>query len=354
MAVPYSRTVGALSAAAVALVVLSACARTDSPASPSDKDTGKVTVACGATEEWCTAMTAAFTRKTGIKAEYVRLSSGEAVARIQAGKANPEFDVWHGGPADGYAAAVAQQLLENYVSPNAAAIPDRYKDPAGSWTGVYVGLLGFCSNTKILAEKHVAVPQSWQDLLNPALKRDIGIAHPSTSGTAYTAMWTQVALHHGDQDAALGYMKQLHPNVLQYSKSGAAPAQQAARGEVGVGVIFSHDCVAAQEQGFKDLTVSFPAEGTGYEVGGVALVKGAHNPVSAREYIDWALTAEAQEIGPAAKAYQAPTNPTAKVSDKTADLSKVKVIDYDVDAAGKAKKDLTKRFDTEVASAPKA
>jgi iron(III) transport system substrate-binding protein len=317
-------------------------------------DGGKVVVACGATEEWCAAMTAAFTAATSIGAEFVRLSSGEALARIKAGRDNPEFDVWHGGPADGYAAAAEDGLLDPYVSPGAADIPARYKDADGTWTGVYVGVLGFCGNTRILAEKHVPVPESWQSLLNPALRQNVGIAHPSTSGTAYTALWTQVALHGGAADGAMAYMKRLHPNVLQYSKSGAAPAQQVARGEIGVGIVFSHDCVATREQGFTDLQVTFPSEGTGYEVGGVALVKGAHNPVSARRYIDWALTPAAQEIGPGVRSYQAPTNPKARRSDKTADLATLKLVDYDSGAAGTHKPELIRRFDAEVAKAPKS
>ena len=355
MAPPQHRRVrAALALLAATALAAAGCARSDAADPAAAKDSGKVVVACGATEEWCNAMTTQFTKATGVKAEFVRLSSGETVARLQAGKANPEFDVWHGGPADGFVAAGEQGLLDPYVSANAAVIPDRYKDRGGVWTGVYVGVLGFCNNTKILAEKKVAAPQSWQDLLNPGLSKDVGIAHPSTSGTAYTMLWTQATLHQGNADAALDYMKRLHPNVLQYSKSGIAPAQQAARGEVGVGVIFSHDCVATQEQGFKDLSLTFPAEGTGYEVGGVALVHGAHNPVSARKYIDWTLTPAAQEIGPSVKSYQVPTNPTAKLSDKTVDLTKVKLVDYDVAAAGRAKKDLTKRFDAEVAQAPKS
>jgi iron(III) transport system substrate-binding protein len=334
------------------LVISTACARADG-GDRRGGDSGKVVVACGATEEWCAAMTAGFTRATGVRAEFVRLSSGEAVARLSAGRANPEFDVWHGGPADGYAAAAEQGLLAAYTSPNATAIPATYKDPGGVWTGVYLGILGFCNNTRVLADKSVAEPRSWRDLAGAGLGRNVGIAHPSTSGTAYTALWTQVTLHGGDTDAALRYMRQLHPNVLQYSKSGAAPAQQAARGEVGVGVIFSHDCVATRDQGFPDLTTTFPAEGTGYEVGGVALVGGAPNPSSARRYIDWALTPAAQEIGPSVRSYQVPTHPAAKISDKTVDPRTVRLVDYDVAAAGRAKKDLTKRFDTEVAQAPK-
>ncbi len=339
---------------AAVLIAASGCARENTGTTPDSQDGGVVHVACGATEEWCAATAQAFTKKTGVKADFVRLSSGEALARIKAGKSNPEFDVWYGGPADGYAAGANDGLLENYVSPNASVIPARYKAGDGSWTGIYVGVLGFCGNQKVLTDKGVTQPQSWADLLNTKLAKQIGIAHPSTSGTAYTALWTHVLLNGGSEDKGLDYMRKLHPNVLQYTKSGAGPAQMAARGEVALGVIFSHDCVATKESGFNDLTITFPSEGTGYEIGGIAMVKGAKNPVSAKKYIDWALTAEAQEIGPTVKSYQLPTNPQAKTSEKVADLSKLKLVEYDAVAAGKAKPALTKRFDNEVAQAPKS
>lgn len=343
-----------LALAAGVVLAAAGCARETGGSTPDAADGGVVHVVCGATEEWCAATTARFSTRTGIRADFVRLSSGEALARIKGGRGNPEFDVWYGGPADGFAAGAAEGLLERYVPPNADVIPTRYRDPSGLWTGVYVGALGFCSNPELLAEVGVGVPDSWADLLDPRLARNIGIAHPSTSGTSYTALWTQVLLAGGSQDRALEYMRKLHPNVLQYTKSGVAPAQMTARGEVAVGVIFSHDCVAAKEAGFPDLVVSFPAEGTGYETGGVALVKGAKNPVSARAFVDWALTVEAQEIGPTVKAYQFPTNPAAKVSDKVVDLAAITLVDYDAVAAGAAKTALNRRFDAEVARAPKS
>lgn len=349
-----SRRSAALTVALTASIALSAAGCAREGGGSASKDGGVVHVVCGATEDWCAATTKKFSETTGLKADFVRLSSGEALARIKAGKGNAEFDVWYGGPADGYSAAGEENLLEPYVSSNASVIPDKYKAADGTWTGVYVGALGFCSNTKLLAEKGLTPPDSWADLLDPKLAKDIGIAHPSTSGTAYTALWTQVQLAGGDQGKALAYMRKLHPNVLQYTKSGAAPAQMTARGEVAVGVIFSHDCVATMEGGFPDLKVTFPAEGTGYETGGVAIVKNAKNPTSAKKFIDWALTTEAQEIGPSVKAYQFPTNPNAKVSDKVVALSTITLVQYDAVAAGKAKSALNKRFDAEVAQAPKS
>ena len=39
----------------------------------------------------------AFEKETGIKVDWVRLSSGEAVARLEAEKANPRASIWVGG-----------------------------------------------------------------------------------------------------------------------------------------------------------------------------------------------------------------------------------------------------------------
>ena len=323
------------------------------PTAPPAKSGGKLTVLCGAQEDWCQAMTKAFQAETGIETNYVRLSSGEAVARLGASKDNPEFDVWHGGPADGYMAAKNGGLLEPYVSPNAAQIPAQAKDKDGAWTGVYVGTLGFCSNKSVLDKLGVAVPASWEDLLNPKLKGQVSMAHPATSGTAFTAFWTQVTLNNYDVDKAFAYFKKLHNNILQYTKSGSAPGTMAGRGEVAVAIIFSADCVKFNEEGMKDLVVSFPKEGTGYEVGGVAVIKGAKNPAAAQKYVDWALTAKAQEIPPTVKSYELPTNPSAKVSDKSVKLAEIKLVDYDFIKSAAQKKAITEKFDADIAPAPK-
>jgi iron(III) transport system substrate-binding protein len=313
---------------------------------------GEITVLCGATEEWCEANVSAFTEKTGIAANFVRLSSGEAAARLEAGKASPEFDVWHGGPADGFVAAAERDLLEPYVSPAADVVKPELKAADGSWTGVYVGVLGFCSNKTVLQKLGAPAPASWQDLLDPRLAKNVSVAHPSTSGTGYTALWTQVTLAGGDQAQGMHYMTSLRPNILQFTRSGVGPIQQVGRGEIATGIVFSHDCVKSQEEGFTDLEVTYPREGTGYEVGGVAVVKNARNPEGAKAYIDWSLSKEAQEIGPSVGSYQLPTNPAATVSDKSAKLADLTLVNYDVAGAGAAKSDLVKRFDAEISAPP--
>lgn len=357
---------------AVALLVVGACgggagapaasapgAAASAPGAPAaqqgcgPKGSGALTILGTPQEEYVQGVTKAFEAECGIKMSYVRLSSGEALAKLRADKANPQFSVWWGGPADSFIAADKEGLLEPYVPKNVDKIPAKYRDAKGVWTGIYVGALGLAVNTKILKEKNLPEPTSWADLTKPIYKGQISVAHPASSGTSYTMVATQMFLNNKDIEKGFAYMKAFHPNVLQYTKSGAAPARQAGQGEVAIGIVFSHDTVAAIEGGFKDLKIVFPSEGTGYEIGGMALVKGASDPVAAKTFMDWAITAKAQELAPTFKAYQIPTNSEAKVSEKSVKLGSVKTVDYDFQWAGTNKKAIIDRFSNEVAPQPR-
>lgn len=350
-----------LLAVALAGLILSACGTP----SPSPAAGGSGSAPCGPTgsgaltilgtpqEEYIQGITKAFENECKIKTTYIRLSSGEALAKLKADKANPQFSVWWGGPADGFIAANNEGLLEPYKPKGVDKIPAKYKDAKGVWTGIYVGALGVALNTKVLKDKNLPEPTSWADLAKPAYKGQISMAHPASSGTSYTMMATQMFLNGKDIEKGFAYLKLFHKNVLQYQKTGAAPARLAGQGEVAIGVVFSHDIVAAIDAGFKDLKVMFPSEGTGYEIGGMALVKDAPDPRAGKTFMDWAIGKKAQELGPEFKAYQIPTNPDAKVSEKSVKLAQVKTVDYDFQWAGDNKKVLVDRFSNEVAPKPR-
>ena len=56
-------------------------------------------------EKYASRIFAEFTKDTGIKVNFLRFSTGEALARLTAEKGNPQVDIMMGGPADMYAAA---------------------------------------------------------------------------------------------------------------------------------------------------------------------------------------------------------------------------------------------------------
>jgi iron(III) transport system substrate-binding protein len=325
-------------------------ARVQSPGAVSEG--GTLTVLGSAEEEYVRGVVRAFEVETGIKTNYVRRSTGDALQILRDNRGAPEFSVWWGGPADAYIAAANDGLLDAYRPHGSAKIPNRYKDPEGQWTGVYVGALAFAVNTRVLQREGLPEPTSWEDLIKPAYRSHISIAHPATSGTAYTMLSTVIQLNNKDTLKGFDYFKALHNNVQEYQRSGAMPARLAGRGEPAVGISFSHDIVAAVEDGLTDLKVVFPSEGTGYEVGAMALVKNAPQPELGRRFMDWAVSEEAQEMGPIFTAYQIPTNPDAKVPQKSAKLSSIKMIDYDFAWSGASREALVTRFTTSIMPPP--
>jgi len=319
-------TPSATEAPAAAVTDSSTEAAQDATAAPEAEQVepveGPLTILCGMQEDWCQAAVAAFQEETGIETSMVRMSSGEALARLQAEGEDTQFDVWYGGPSLGPGAAMEEGLIAPYVPQNAENIPDELKNADGYWTGVYVGALGFCSNQEILDELGVEPPTSWDDLLNPALVSNISMADQRTSGTAVTAGGALVALK-GGEDGAFDYMRELDKNIFQYTKSGSSPGLMAASGEVAVSVIFSHDCVKFAEETGVDLVTTFPSEGTGFEIGQVSLIAAAPNPEAGKVFIEWSLTAPAQEVAARVGSYQIPTNPDAQIPDKAVSLDDV-------------------------------
>jgi iron(III) transport system substrate-binding protein len=297
-------------------------------------------------------MVRAFELETGIRTSYVRLSAGDALERVRVTRDSPTFSVWWGGSADNYIAADAEGLLEPYQPLGSMKIPKAFKDDSGHWTGVYMGALGFAVNRRALVERALSEPMSWADLIKPAYRGNIAIAHPATSGTAYTALATVAQVLGKDLDRGLGYFGALNENVGLYPRAGSEAARLAGQGDVAVGIAFSHDIVRAIEDGASDLKVVFPSEGTGYEIGAMALVRNAPHPAEAKRFMDWALSERAQELGPLFSAYQIPTIPDAKVPQKSARLSSITLIDYDFYWAGEHRQTLLQEFVTRVARPP--
>lgn len=321
-------------------------------ASPTPNIGGELRVLCSPQEDWCKLITETFERQTGIKTSFIRMSQGEALEHLRTNKSAPDFDVWFGGPVDAWMVAGEEGLIEPYISSNAAEIADALKDPSGIWTGVYAGTLGFCSNPDVLAQLGVNIPDEWQDLLDPKLQGKISMGHPASSGTAFTIFWTQATLNNLDIEKTFDYFAKLNANILRYTKSGSASGKMAGEGEIAVSVIFAHACLKYKKEGYPNLVLSFPREGTGYEIGGVGIITGNANPQAARLWVDWTLLPKTQDLALEVNALQLPTNPYAFVSDDSVSLLQINLVNYDFAAAAAQKSVITKRFIEQIAPAP--
>ena len=287
--------------------------------------------------------------KTGITVPADNKNSGQSLAQLVAEKASPVADVTYLGVTF---AVQAQKdgVVEPYKPAAWKDIPDGLKDPAGHWFTIHSGTLGFMVNVDALKGK--PVPKSWADLLKPEYKGDIQVANPASSGTAYTMIATLVQLM--GEDKAFDYLKALHRNVGQYTRSGTGPIKAVARGETAVSISFVHDGPGEKMQGFPVETIT-PSDGTGAEIGSMSIVKGARNLDAAKKFYEWALTPAAQELGAANKQFQLPSNVNAKLDPRIPDFKKIKFINYDYAKYGASaeRRRLIARWEKDVNSLPR-
>ncbi|WP_312054630.1 ABC transporter substrate-binding protein [Pantoea brenneri] len=313
---------------------------------------GNLNMICSADVVVCEQMTRQFSQShPDINLSMVRLSAGEAYARIRSEARNPRTDIWWAGTGDPHMQAAEEGLTQVYKSPlldQQQPWSQKVAEISGYRTvGVYAGALGWGYNTRLLAQKKLKVPACWTDLLDPGFKGEIQIANPNSSGTAYNTLATLVQIM--GEDKAFDYLKKLNANVSQYTKSGSAPVKAAARGETTLGIVFMHDAVAMEVDGFPIKPVA-PCEGTGYEIGSMSIIKGARNLANAKSWYDWALSAEAQSLMKEAKSFQLPSNRHAEISEYAPRFENIKLIDYDFKTYGDAakRKALLGRWDKEI------
>ena len=290
----------------------------------------------------------AYTAKTGVPINFIRLSTGELVARATAEKSNPRADVIWGAPGDGFAAAKEAGIIEPYRPPTWDRIPAELKDREAYFTAVAKNTLVFMSNAKLLKEKGLKPPTSWNDLLDPAYKGQIQTADARTSGTALTRILSIYYAFGKDEDRAFDYQKKLHGNVQVYTKSGGGCTIPAALGQAIVCIAHMPDAMEAKKKGY-DMLVTFPREGVAAVIEAVALVKGAKNRELTTKFIDWTFSRDMQDLLDKNQVYMLPTLPGATIEPAVQSLMKeARLLPVDLDWVGKSRKRLVERWVNEV------
>jgi iron(III) transport system substrate-binding protein len=299
-------------------------------------------------ENWARPMFQEFEKATGIKVNFVRFSSGEALARVIAEKNNPRVDVLFGGPVETHAAGIKEGIFEPYKPPAFAALPARFKHAEGQWVAIADDPLVFMSNAKFLAEHTLKPPASWNDLLDPAYKNMLQMADARTSGTAVTRIFSILEVFNRDEEKAFDYMKKKRRNVQLYTKSGGGGTLPVGLGQAGAGIFFIVDALDTKAKGY-DVVVSFPREGIGTAAEAIALLKGAKNPELGKKLIDWAASPAMQSQFAKYKINFVPAHPEVQVEASLAGVLKpAKIFPIDDAYAGANRKRVVERWVNEV------
>jgi len=279
---------------------------------------------------------------------FVRFSSGEALARLIAEKNNPRVDVLFGGPVETFAAGVKEGIFEPYKPPAFAALPARFKAADGSWVAIADDPLVFMTNARFLKDNNLKPPASWEDLLNPAYKNMLQMADARTSGTAVTRIFSVLEIYGRDETKAFDYMKKERKQVQLYTKSGGGGTLPVGLGQAAGGIFFIVDALDTKAKGY-DVVISFPKEGIGTSAEAIALVKGTRNPELGKRLIDWASSPAMQKLFAPHKINFVPAHPEVAVEPSLAEVLKgAKIFPIDDAYAGANRKRIVERWVNEV------
>ena len=298
------------------------------------KADGTLTVYGSCEEEYLAAACKNFEKLYGIKTVYQRLSTSEVYTKIKEENGKPSGDVWFGGTTDPYNEAVSDGLLEEYDAINAShLLKETYKDPGNHWFGIYKGILGFMVNNEELERLKIEAPKTWDDLTKPEYKGLIMLSNPNTAGTAKLVINTMVQMK--GHDEAMEYFKKLDQNIAQYTKSGSGPSKMVGPGECVIGVGFLHDGIYQILQGYDNIGLIVPEDGTSFEIGATAIFKGAAHPNAAKLWIEYALSPECVNLAKDNGSYQFLVLDNAEQPKEAAEfgLDPENTIDYDFEDA---------------------
>ena len=264
---------------------------------------GELSIYVGCDEEHGAAVAQAFEEKTGIRTSFARFSGNECYTRILQEREDPQADVWYGGTWDHYIAAEKQGLLYEYA--DFAHTPYKSKNYGigePSWFGIYSGYIGFICDMDALERAGVEAPASWEDLTDPKYAGMICMANPSVTGTG--VMTVSILCQRFGEERAMELLSAIDANVAVYVNVGSNVGAAVAQGEAAIGVGFLHTGLMYIDGGYDNLRLFAPSEGTGYEVGGTAIIAGAKHLDEAKLFLAFAMSPECQEIGQTVGAMQ--------------------------------------------------
>ena len=231
---------------------------------------------------------AAFSKaRPDINVKSVNMSTGPITERTIAEKANPQADVIYMVNDIALEQLKAAGVLEPY-EPKNTKISETFKDEDGFYMGHNATIMAMAVNTKLLKEKKLPMPASWEDLIKPVYKGQITVAAPTKSGTGLSIFSTMLDMY------GWNFIDNLHQNIFQYNSSGSAAARQTGRGETVIGLSYDTAILQQVQAGVPVKLVIGRLSPNIIEGGG--LLAGAPHPKEAKIFLDWLFGDEGAKV----------------------------------------------------------
>lgn len=232
-----------------------------------------------------------------ITVEILNKNTVSGIAFVKETPAGRRPDVFWASAPDAFEVLSQDQLLSKISDLANPDVPNTIgtfpvNDPSGYFLGQALAGYGIMYNTRFIKAKKLDEPKTWSDLLQPEWFNNVGITSPSRSGTMHLTVETilqgegwangwNTLLRMGGNSAALTDRSFGVPDGINNGQFGAGPVIDF----FGLSSKFSKFPV---EFVYPDETAIVPAN--------IALVSESANPEEGKKFIQFALSAEGQEL----------------------------------------------------------
>ncbi len=217
------------------------------------------------------------------------LGTGQMLAKLQAEGSNTDCDIFYD------LEVVNAEIILN-ASPNLFADLSEY-----DFTKYDSSVIGytdrhhkyavngktygaFLVNTKVLEEKGLPIPETYQDMLKEDYREQISIPNPKSSGTGYSYYNGMVTVL--GEDEGMQYFEALNPNIKEYTTSGSAPAKAAVRGDVAIAFGLLWQCAQYANEN-EGLIVVVPKEGLAFDLFTMGMINGHESKGNVKEVFSY-------------------------------------------------------------------
>ncbi|GAA2358767.1 ABC transporter substrate-binding protein [Streptomyces sp. XM4011] len=254
----------------------------------------------------------------GIKVTYVPIqNSSEVLAKLRASTSRPAADV---ALMDSSVAPTAnEEGLFARLDPEQVPNLDRLVDEAASKDGFGPGLTLDSLSILYNTERVDTPPTSWNDLWDEEYRGRLAMPIADTRGVALIIALSQIlgTDYQQDIDPAIDRLKELAPAVETWQPApDVYTAVQSGEADIAVGW-------NARGQFYQDTSGGvvapvLPEEGTVTQINTINLVNNSPRAEAAQKFIDYAISAEAQQAFDEA-AYYAPVNKDTELAPEVRD-----------------------------------
>ncbi|GEK66490.1 ABC transporter substrate-binding protein [Paracoccus denitrificans] len=247
----------------------------------------------------------------GTTLEVVSRNTNAAVSHLQETRGANTIDLMWASAPDAFEVLKEEGLLAK-VDVQFEGIPDAIggypvHDPDGTYFGFAASGYGIMYNTRYVQANDLPVAQEWEDLKRAEYNGHVAMSSPSRSGTTHLTVETVLQGEGWDQGWATWKWISGNMNTVTERSFGVPDAVNS--GATGFGIVIDFFGLASKASGFP-VELVYPSV-TAIVPANIGIIENAPNQEGARQFVEFLLSPEGQQVLLNPAIMRLPVNPEA-------------------------------------------